>query len=198
MKKLLYITFVCLVVLSASAQTQPEATVTQSSNLPLEVDSTAGQYVDLGLPSGTLWKTENEQDTYYTYDQATDVFGNSLPTANQFLELINTCQWVWLGNGCTVTGPNGKAVFLPAAGFRSCTSASDAQLGVAGDVSEVGAFGFYWSSTPLDATEYPHSFDLANEELSAYCLVLGQGNIMKYSLLRCKGLSVRLVYTPAP
>lgn len=188
MKKLLYITFVCLVVLSASAQTQPEATVTQSANLPLEVDSTAGQYVDLGLPSGTLWKTENEHDTYYTYDQATDVFGNSLPTANQFLELINTCQWVWLGNGCTVTGPNGKAVFFPAAGFSSC----------GGEVSEVGAFGFYWSSTPLDATEYPHSFDLANEELSAYCLVLGQGNIMKYSLLRCKGLSVRLVYTPAP
>lgn len=28
------------------------------------------EYVDLGLPSGTLWKAKNEKGKYYTYEKA--------------------------------------------------------------------------------------------------------------------------------
>ena len=42
-------------------------------------------YVDLGLPSGTLWKNANEggDDALYTYDEAVSMFGDKLPTKEQ-------------------------------------------------------------------------------------------------------------------
>ncbi|HJJ45480.1 MAG TPA: hypothetical protein O0Y17_00165 [Methanocorpusculum sp.] len=43
-------------------------------------------YVDLGLPSGTLWKDKNESGGFYTYDEAMKAFGNNLPTMEQFEE----------------------------------------------------------------------------------------------------------------
>ena len=44
-------------------------------------------YVDLGLPSGTLWKEYNENCGLITYDQARHYYGNSLPTKEQWEEL---------------------------------------------------------------------------------------------------------------
>ena len=46
-------------------------------------------YVDLGLPSGTLWRNSNEGGDYarYTYDEAISRFGNKLPTKQQLEEL---------------------------------------------------------------------------------------------------------------
>ncbi len=44
------------------------------------------QYVDLGLPSGTKWKSVNEagdENGFYTYDEAIKAFGNKLPTKKQ-------------------------------------------------------------------------------------------------------------------
>ena len=49
--------------------------------------------VDLGLPSGTLWKDKNEEGGFYTYEQAMSKFGDKLPTKEQFKELKNKCQW---------------------------------------------------------------------------------------------------------
>lgn len=49
--------------------------------------SKADGYVDLGLPSGTLWKTENEDCGLVTYDKAYELYGNSLPTYEQLKEL---------------------------------------------------------------------------------------------------------------
>ena len=71
------------------------------------------KFVDLGLPSGTLWKNVNE-DTEYTYDDAVSKFGKKVPTKQQFEELINKCTWTWTGNAYRVTGPNGNSIFLPA------------------------------------------------------------------------------------
>lgn len=79
------------------------------------------QYVDLGLPSGTLWSSENHPNQY----EHPSVWGdlewmyNSLPTVEQFHELIDNCSWRWTGNGCKVTGKNGNSIFLPAEGFIS-------------------------------------------------------------------------------
>ena len=71
------------------------------------------EYVDLGLPSGTIWKYRNE-DGLYDYDTAVKLFGEKLPSITQLLELKTICQWIWIGIGYKVVGPNGKSIVLPA------------------------------------------------------------------------------------
>lgn len=134
-------------------------------------------YVDLGLPSGTLWKKVNEGadrtnfgQTYYTYDEAISKFANNLPTKEQFIELINNCKWYWEGNGCKFVGPNGNSIYLPAAGCRYCT----------GDVTDVGTEGDYWSSTPYDSDD-------------AWSSAFDSDGFYMFTSFRCGGHSVRLV-----
>lgn len=73
-------------------------------------------YIDLGLPSGTLWRNNNET-SHMAYEDAVSQYGNNMPTSNQFRELITKCQWVWTGNGYRITGPNGNYIILPASGW---------------------------------------------------------------------------------
>ena len=130
-------------------------------------------YVDLGLPSGTLWKNQNEGGdyAYYTYDEAVSKFGNNLPTDQQSRELKDKCTWTWMYiGGYCVTGPNGKSIILPAAGYRDCD----------GDVDYVGTDGYYWSSTPYDSG-------------NAWGLYFYSGGGTMYDHDRCNGRSVRLV-----
>lgn len=101
------------------------------------------KYVDLGLSSGTLWaecnvgaKTVSDCGKYLTFEDANMY---TLPTKEQFEELIRECEWKWTGCGYWVTGRNGNKIFLPAAGFRDGTS-----------VDDLGTSGYVWSST-LDA-----------------------------------------------
>ena len=138
-------------------------------------------YVDLGL--SVKWNAMNVgADTpegygdFYTYDEAVSAFGNNLPTEEQFEELINECEWTcttqnWV-NGWKVTGPNGKSIFLPAAGYRYCDGN--------GNVNFVGSCGFYWSSTPYGS-------DLA------WYLGFTLGEVSMDDSDRCYGHSVRLV-----
>ena len=77
------------------------------------------------------------------YDAARANWGGTwrMPTKVEFEELINNCTWTWTSeggyNGYRVTGPNGNSIFLPAAGYRSGTSLTNA-----------GSYGYCWSSTP--------------------------------------------------
>lgn len=126
-------------------------------------------YVDLGLPSGTLWKDKNEAGGFYTYDQAVSKFSNQLPTYKQWVELIDSCQWTWTGTGYIVSGPNGNSIVLPAEGFRNCY----------GDEGFAG-YGYYWSSI-LYSSEVPWRLYFSSREVSM------NGDY------RCSGHSVRLV-----
>lgn len=94
-------------------------------------------YVDLGLPSGTLWKISNEND-FCSKSQAFSVFGNRMPTKEQLQELQTICQWTWNGSGYKVVGPSGEYIIFPAAGWR----------GSDGNRKCVGSDGWYWSSSP--------------------------------------------------
>lgn len=103
-------------------------------------------YTDLGLPSGKLWATQNsrhEGQDYFSFGQAKDTFGDSLPAADDFQELHDHCKWVWddESKGYTVTGKNGKSIFLPACGTRYASTLNSI---VSGD----GLKGNYWSRTP--------------------------------------------------
>lgn len=127
-------------------------------------------YVDLGLPSGTLWKSKNEKGMYYTYDEAVSQFGDNLPSREQFEELKAFCTWEWNGKGYVVKGDNGNSIVLQAAGYRDCI----------GDVVAVGTYGYYWSSTPYDS-------------VNAWYLYFFSSEVNMNSNNRCYGLSVRLV-----
>ncbi len=95
-------------------------------------------YVDLGLPSGTLWKKDNEMG-FYSYKKAVDKFGSTLPTIAQFRELIKECQWEWIGNGFKISGSNGNYILLPAVGYDPC--------GIYSSLEELGDCGKYWTAT---------------------------------------------------
>ena len=95
------------------------------------------EFIDLGLPSGRLWATKNEEG-YYTYDEAKEKFGEMLPKPEAFEELWEKCQWLWdvKNKGMIVVGPNKNTIFLPASGYRSYAS---------GCLNYVGSDGNYWS-----------------------------------------------------
>ena len=140
------------------------------------VGESSGAYVDLGLSSGTLWKTSNEENAsdaeydFFTYDEAVSQFGDKLPSREQWMELDNECDWTWTGMGYKVLGPNGKSISLPAAGYRGCS----------GSVGGVGSYGHYWSSTPYDS-DYAWNLHFLSDGVD-----MGDGS-------RCNGYSVRLV-----
>ena len=130
----------------------------------------SGNYVNLGLPSGTLWKNKNEEGGFYTYEQAVNRFGDNLPTVEQFQELKERCRWSWNGSGYKVTGPNGNSIVLPASGYRECS----------GYVGHEGDRGHYWSSSP-------------NVSDGAWDLDFNSDEVYIDYYKRCSGRSVRLV-----
>ena len=91
MKKIISLTFICVMSLLVNAQS----------------------YVDLGLPSGTKWSSENEKIGLVTSDVAMSKFYKNLPTRSQWQELLDECTWKWSNKGYVVTGPNGKSINLP-------------------------------------------------------------------------------------
>ena len=137
--------------------------------------SEEGFFVDLGLPSGKLWATENVKigtKSHFPFDEAVKLFGEQLPSKEDWKELFDNCKCEWgkERKGYTVTGPNGNSIFLPAAGYR---------YGVG--VSNVGSDGYYWSSS------------VSNED-SAYSVYFSSGDLdPQDDNDRYDGFSVRLV-----
>ena len=74
-------------------------------------------------------------------DAATANLGSPwrMPTADEIQELIDNCTWIWTTqdgvNGYQVDGPNGNAIFLPAAGYYK------------GTMRYERGSGYYWSSS---------------------------------------------------
>ncbi len=97
-------------------------------------------WIDLGLPSGTLWRCCNlgaskpeDNGNLYRFGQA-----SSAPTYDQMVELFDKCRYEYVNqsnvDGGRFTGPNGGKIFLPSNVFsRSSTR--------------------FWSSTPYDARD---------------------------------------------
>lgn len=126
-------------------------------------------YVDLGLPSGTLWKAENEPERY-DYSTAVSKFGDELPTSTQFQELIDKCDWKWTGSGYKVIGSNGNFIMIRAKGYYDCF----------GNFYYDGTGGYYWSST---AGDYPYRLCL--------CFLSNTINVSGHQ--HCCEQSIRLV-----
>lgn len=97
-----------------------------------------------------------------------------MPTLEEFKELKDKCKWTWTTEngiaGEKIVGPNGKSIFLPAAGSMPNT-------GVSGN----GTSGCYWTSS-ID-TENP----------GGACLVKFSKSKVEYVIDRNDGFSVRPV-----
>ncbi len=110
------------------------------------------EYVDLDLPSGTLWATCNvgaskpeDYGDYFSWDvgeTAAANWGNGwdMPSKEQWEELKENTKSSWTTrngvNGRLFTASNGNSLFLPAAGGRW-----------GDELVDVGDYGSYWSSS---------------------------------------------------
>ena len=98
-----------------------------------------------------------------------------MPTDDEWTELSTKCIWTWTTqngvNGRLVTGPNGKSIFFPAAGFRYNT-----------DLDNAGSYGIYWSSSLK--SDYPYD---------AYGVYFYSDGVERGYGGRCYGQSVRPV-----
>ena len=100
-------------------------------------------FVDLGLPSGTLWKAESELGLY-TYQEANEMFVSEeehLPTYEQLFELKQECMWWKTETGYMLTGPNGNSITFLSDGYD---------------------FDMIWSSTTDADRVYSMGIDIAN------------------------------------
>ena len=110
-------------------------------------------------------------------DAATANLGSPwrMPTIDEIQELLDNCTWFWTTqdsvNGYQVDGPNGNAIFLPAAGYRDGSSLRTAGIG-----------GDYWSSSL--STAYSSN---------ALYISFNSGNHYRAGVIRPIGYSVRPV-----
>ena len=155
-------------------------------NVGADAPSDYGNYYAWGETSTKSSYTE-DNCKYYGVDIGSNISGTKydaaranwggtwrMPTIEEFEELRNKCTWTWTTqgghNGYRVTGPNGKSIFLPAAGRME-----DASL------YNVGSIGDYWSAT--------HDYNTTR----AWGLGLKSDNHWGFQDSRNEGCSVRPV-----
>ena len=140
-----------------------------SATISLIAGDIPAGYVDLGLPSGTLWKAESEQG-HYTYLSAKYYFGEALPNRAQVRELLYNCTRKWTGKGYRVTGPNQNSIYFRFEGYLDCDE----------DLHKEGSAAVLWT------------MDNAGSSFAyAYILTDRQRDILEES--NCWGCTVRLV-----
>ena len=170
----------------------PSGLLWATCNLGANSPEAYGDYYAWGVT-----ETYENGDNYSTYfrpmndisgnpelDAATANWGNDwrMPTETEQNELLNNCTWTWTTinsiKGYTVTGPNGKYIFLPAAG--DIYFDGENYIYTDTDIN-----GYYWSSTP-----YPPTFGL---HTSAYSIDFSESNIRNSAIERPLGQSIRPV-----
>ena len=113
------------------------------------------EFVDLGLPSGTLWAKEYEKTgdnfLYLPYFQAK---GYNLPTRTQWEELVKYCKWGWCGKVFRCTGRNGGIIDFPKTGKIDTTfeNGGNAYLWLLEESldDENNAYAYIYNATPQD------------------------------------------------
>lgn len=136
-------------------------------------------WIDLGLPSGTLWADVNlynpdDKNGFWTYDEImASPYKDYVPTKEQMNELHDNCKWGWSegGNGLQVHSKyNGRDVFFPAEGsYRGRVVAPEFD-------------GYYLTSTPYN-NDYVYVMSFGGKYIIA----------STFSYVRAYGYSVRLV-----
>lgn len=84
------------------------------SPAPVSVDLSDTEWVDLGLPSGTLW-AKADIDDKMSFNAARKSFGSHMPSKNNADELREYCTKKWDDSAqeLVFTGPNGNSISFP-------------------------------------------------------------------------------------
>ena len=92
-----------------------------SLSLRMHKDSAAVEpvFVDLGLPSGTCWKSHDEPG-FFSQSAKDSLYAGQLPTMLQFYELWKECTWTREQLGYRVEGKNGNHIMMPS--YAYCAS----------------------------------------------------------------------------
>ena len=123
-----------------------------ASNLGARSPYETGYYFAWGEPTSKSAYTKRNSGTYRIslnsisadpkYDAARALWGGAwrLPTEKEMRELFEICTWTWMTHenfaGYKVTGPSGRSIVLPAAGWISETTPSGIRRN-----------GCYWTSS---------------------------------------------------
>ena len=85
--------------------------------VPAAFDVSSMEWVDLGLPSGTLWAKEDIESTM-SFNDARQSFYHCLPSYSNAMELEKYCSKKWDEDAhvLVITGPNGNSILFPCKG----------------------------------------------------------------------------------
>lgn len=117
----------------------------REEEIPVDIRFNTTEYVDLGLPSGTMWAKEFEQNgdnvQYFPYCEASSL---PLPTEEQWNELLSLCKWEFTYvNDYTrkydCIGPNGKVITFKSHGFHKVDG-----------IKEQGERIYFWLNDPSE------------------------------------------------
>lgn len=117
----------------------------REAEMPVNLRHNETEFVDLGLPSGTLWAKEYEKDSneimYLPY-QETKQF--QLPTEEMWKELLETCKWKGDYSssglsfyGVVCIGPNGNSIKFSSKGYIQLTE-------ILGRPNYGGGYVYFW------------------------------------------------------
>ena len=100
----------------------------------------------------------------------------SMPTEEQFNELLTECKWYWKKvnghNGYEIVGKNGNSIFLPASGWNRGTA-----------IEYQNQYGYYWTSERSSNTRFARSLQFPKDGKG----IVGNGELHV-------GRSVRAIY----
>jgi len=117
----------------------------REKEIPVDLRDNKTEFVDLGLPSGTMWAKEFEHNGdkvyYLPYCDASTL---SLPTEEQWNELLSFCRWefTYVNNYSRkydCIGPNGKVITFNSYGFHKVDG-----------IREQGAHIYFWLKDPSE------------------------------------------------
>jgi hypothetical protein len=97
----------------------------REEEVPVDLRNNRTEYVDLGLPSGTLWSKDYEKNDkdHYEYLPYLKASKLQIPTEEQWKELTTECRWEYErqnGYRFICIGPNGNSIkFVGNGGFKA-------------------------------------------------------------------------------
>ena len=96
----------------------------RENEIPVDMQLNQTKYVDLGLPSGTLWSENYEmQDDKISYLPYDDASNYGIPSKEQMQELLDNCQWEFhyissVSRKYICIGPNGNHIAFYSKGYK--------------------------------------------------------------------------------
>ena len=91
----------------------------REDEIPVDLRDRKIEFVDLGLPSGTMWSADFEKDgndvAYVPYEKAQK---HEIPTSEQCAELFDNCNFIKRDNLFYCIGPNGDYITFTLLGYK--------------------------------------------------------------------------------